>query len=86
MNRRIIAAPWLTLRMTLASSGLFVGEMAKCNAAGRRTAMTLIVSKDELSCVEVTPKPCSENRVPPAKKQHPRTRSRLLRIDPTRED
>ena len=48
-------------------------DTAKWKAAGSRTAITLMVNKEELSCEALNPNPCSENRVPPAKKHIPST-------------
>jgi hypothetical protein len=74
------------LRISSLSSPSVSEVTFRWKAAGRRTAMTLIVNNELLSCVALKPKPCSENLVPPAKKHIPSTRSRLLSIDPTNED
>jgi len=43
--------PWLTARISWISVASESCGAEKWNAAGRRTAMTLIVINDELSCV-----------------------------------
>ena len=50
---------------------------------GIRIAVTLSTKSETLSCAVVCINPCSEKRVPPAKKHMPSTRSRFERIEPT---
>lgn len=46
-------------------------------------AVTLRINKLVFNCAVVLMNPCSEKRVPPAKKHIPSTRSRLESIEPT---
>ena len=50
---------------------------------GIRIAVTLSTKSETLSWAAVRINPCSEKRVPPAKKHMPSTRSKFERIEPT---
>lgn len=67
MMSKIMATPWLILRISFPSSGSVFVLTAKWNAAGKSTAITLMVKRELLSCAAPAINPCSEYRVPPAK-------------------
>lgn len=54
------------IRSACVKNGGERGELTK--PAGMRIATTLIMSREELSWAATVEKPCSENRMPPAKK------------------
>lgn len=91
LRRSRIATPWLILRISRSLSVVepepsvaFIDDAMR-SAAGKRSAVTLSMRRDELIWVAAMLNPCSEKRIPPAKKHMPSTSRRLLRIEPITE-
>lgn len=78
-NWNAATTPELSLTKTLSTSNAEEKE----HIPGIKIAVVLRINKLVFNCAAVWRKPCSEKRVPPAKKHIPRTRRRLLRIEPT---
>src|SRR5947199_598412 len=83
MKRRMIAVPWERMRMLcfVVSSEFLVRE-AYSDAGMMRDAAETAIS-DDIVDATVELKLCSLNRIPPAMKQHPRTRRMLERMLPS---
>lgn len=73
--------PWLSFKMSCLESGSESVVTEDQNAAGSKTAITLIVRRDELSWVALAPKPSAKNLIPPAKKHIPSTSTGTQRLD-----
>src|SRR5947209_6344399 len=83
MKRRMIAVPWDRMRMLCSgdSSECFFRLAYKVAGMIREAVETAI--KEDMVDATVELKDCSLNLIPPAIKQHPRTRSMLDKMLPS---